>query len=362
MIGNLIQIVIAVTLVLIFFVIGFSIYNMEAVRAIKDMGRTKKRVPIFEGVKDLALSQNEIYDTSNPSSSTYIPLVPSVNQLSGIEYTYNFWLYIDHDGLGQTKIPIGSSAVTTDAGLDKSDTILFLRGDKTPYTYKNLCGKDKNDILVKGPLVKLERSMDVLTVEFNTVNSPDARWAGAADTCKDNDKSNDWERMNAHKISLKNIMDTDNLKKKWFMVSVVIQDTNPEDPLPLRNKARCRIYINGTLELDRYVDGALTAEGFTPQVVRRNMGHLHIFPKVTVGTATTNTKPESSQDGKLLMADLVYHNYALSSTELKSIYESGFNKRVAPTVSDMAKKSTQNYLDSMSMVASKSQLKAVGQY
>ena len=358
--GTLLQVILAIALVMILFVIGFSIYNMEALRAIQDAGKTRKKVAVFDGVKDFGFAYNEVYNTSDRKSPAYIPITPSVNQLSGIEYTYNFWLYMDTKAMGLTAKPATTSnAVETDDSLSTDSTILFLRGDKTLYDYNNICGKSKRNVMIKGPLVKFERNMDVLTVEFNTNETPDVSRAAAANRCTDT--SNDWEYKNAHKISVKNILGTTNLQKKWFMVTVVIQDTNPEDPLPLRNKARCRVYLNGTLELDRYVDGKLDSNSNSKQVIRENMSDLHVFPKITLGSSTTNLKPAANSQNQLMMADLHHYNYALLQGEIKSIYEKGFNKQNAPSISDRAAKSQgdMTYLENKSLSIDKPQLSIV---
>ena len=178
--GTLLQVILAIALVMILFVIGFSIYNMEALRAIQDAGKTRKKVAVFDGVKDFGFAYNEVYNTSDRKSPAYIPITPSVNQLSGIEYTYNFWLYMDTEAMGLTAKPATTSnAVETDDSLSTDSTILFLRGDKTLYDYKNICGKSKRNVMIKGPLVKFERNMDVLTVEFNTNETPDVSRAAA---------------------------------------------------------------------------------------------------------------------------------------------------------------------------------------
>ena len=126
------------------------------------------------------------------------------------------------------------------------------------------------------------------------------------------------------------------------MFSIIIQDTFPTDPYPVRNKVRCRIYVNGLLELDRYVDGKLsTAEqnDKTPTVLKFNKGHLYINPEISITMPATRpgadpltfTTYRPVEDHKLMMADLNYFNYALTPTELDELFTSGFEKSFAPT-------------------------------
>lgn len=340
MLGGFFQVLMALALVIILFVIGFAIYNMETVRAIQESGKTRKAVPIFSGVKDLVLSKEEVYDTRDPAIPGYVPIEVAVNQSAGAEFTYNFWMYLDSASLFTNDLPVDTGAAqTTDAGIRNSDIVLFMRGDKTLRTFKRICAKDtttKTDVLVKCPLVKLERNADILVVELNTTENPEAIVENARDTCSDT--STNWNRKNSHKIGLRGLRSRTNLQKKWFMVSVVIQDTFPEDPLPVRNKIRCRIYINGRVELDTYLDAAplddsATVRNARTSVVLQNQGAVYVYPELLNSSAfhTTNT----SDKNKLMLADLTYYNYALTSEELKSMFGAGFNKNAAPTLASL---------------------------
>lgn len=335
--GTTFQIIIAVTLVILLFAVGFAIYNMETMRAIQDAGKQKRRVDIFKGVKDLPSNGEESYDTRDNSVATYKDLSLSVNQGSGAEMSYSFWLYLDHETLGiQNAMPDKQSSIQkTDKGLvteTPDDIVLLLRGNKTPRTYKNICGTTKTDILTKSPLIKLERAADVLTVEFNTVDAPDMTHESSRNTCKD--ASTNWMTMNNHKIAVAGLRAKPNLVKKWFMVTVIIQDTTPADPQPLRNKIRTMIYVNGVLELERYTDGRLhTQMTDGPTVLLQNTGNLYVYPEIkdSAGAALTRRPTQSATKG-LLMADLSYFNYALTTDEISSLFQGGFTKAIAPKI------------------------------
>lgn len=336
-IGPVLQIVAAILIVILLFCIGFFIYNMEILNAIKDTGRIKKSVNVFTGMIDVGNNGGKgvSFDTVNPKSPMYRDIAPSVNQASGAEFSYNFWLYKDNE-LFQTITESGSVAVT-DEGLTADDYILFVHGDKNVTTYKSLCNTNtKTDIMVKCPLVKLERGGHMLTVELNTLGSRDAVHEQSRNTCTDN--SRNWMDMNAHKIAI--YMDhrnpNVNYDKKWFMVTLIVNDTTPSDPIPLRNKVRCRLYINGVLELDRYIDDRLgvTSSSFNTQsVLRRNTGNLHVGPKVAIDAARdtkTNRTATTDTTNKLIMSDLKYFNYAVTEAEIKNMLKDGFSKDWAP--------------------------------
>ena len=363
-IGATFQVVIAVMLVIILFVIGFSVFNLETMKAIQDASRQKIRTDIFTGVKDLVQNGEEVYTTTDDTSGAYKNLNLAVNQLGGAEYTYNFWLYIDREKYGiAAEMPDKQSAVQkTDAGLADSDIVLFMRGNKKAYSYKNICGKDKTDILVKSPLVKLERNANVLSVEFNTTAAPDVTHEFSRNTCSDN--STNWTTMNNHKIAMSGLRGKDNLEKKWFMVSIIIQDTSPADPLPIRNKTRCAVYINGVLELERYTDGRLlTGENTDATVLLQNQGPLYVYPeiKVSAGTGdalTKHTYSSSANEKGLMMADMLYFNYALSTEEITNLFNGGFKKEMAPKLSHLTASDKKDVFSDVSMMPSKKQLKS----
>lgn len=339
----LLQIILAIALVVIFFIVGFAIYNMEFINSIRQKGVVKVKTPIFSGVKDLYNVQDEMYNTSDPSNGSYRAIVPSYNQSAGVEYSYNFWLYVDREKIF-TDSCIKSTEITGDIGFKEttmntaSNTtgdkgapiILFLKGNKELVTYRNICNVNKVDVMVKSPLVKLEQCGDYLTVEFNTVQSHEAISENSPNICSPTNPN--WNMANAHKLTLPGLRSKNEFNKKWCMFTIVIQDTYPTDPYPIRNKVRCRIYVNGLLELDRYVDGTLNPSGNTSaSVLKTNNSNFHIAPKLTrtiSGTNYSTFKPNVEK--ALMMANLTYYNYALVGGEVDALFNNKFSKKAAP--------------------------------
>lgn len=404
MIGTIIQVFIAITIVIIMFVIAFSVYNKEFMKSIQDFGKIRTETTIFEGIKDFHISKDEKYDTVNVNSPLYLNLPQSYNQSGGGEYSYNFWLYLDpsptNDDSTRCKafdIPTSDKTHYTDRGIEAivtGDTvdpkerpiILFLKGNKTPYQYlTTLCESNinstnqnrvKTDILVKSPLVKLERGCDVMTVEFNTYKSPDSVKIGARDTCTE--LKTQWEFMNAYKIGVKNLTSKDNFRKKWFMVTITLQDTLPTDPSAVRNKIRCVIYINGTVELDRYIDGQLENNSknieTSGSIIKQNSGNFYINPAVSAKkviipnndgkTLKTPididyTKPGEKVDiaKSVMMADLHYFNYCLTPDDVASLFNRGITKKYAPVYSDDQQATDENaFMNNLAYATSKKSL------
>jgi hypothetical protein len=385
MLGTIIQVIMAVALAIILFVIAFSIYNVETVKAIRETGKTKKRTDIFTGIKDLATIRDEAYDTINPLNPSFRNLEGSVNQASGAEYSYNFWMYIAseayNEDTGIFKSPTSTGAFYTDSGLTKINSegihkegldenqkpyTLLLRGSKKPYAYRNLCNSAnspdmKVDVLVKNPMIKIENGGDVLSVEINTVGAPDGVKEKSRDTC--DEQNTDWEYMNSFRVALKGLRTQDYYHDKWFMVTVVVQDTFPNDPYPIRNKVRVRIYINGVMELDRYLDGRLGDMSSNSSIVKNNSGHLYIAPVIEMqnGTSTvqlTRNLVSTTNAGKFRMADLSYFNYSLPVSEISSMFNSGFTRSIAPSMNYEDSSTEDNqYMSSMSQAPDQAALR-----
>lgn len=362
MIGDAIQVLLAISIVIILFVIAFAWYNSETMRATLDASKTKFDVPIYSGIMDLESFKDVRYNTKDKTSANYNSMPMSFNQQAGGEFTYNFWMFTNLDG--EYDMPNESVPAVTDGGLTNDDLILFVKGSKKPYTYNRLCAKStsvasqkqKTDILVKCPLVKLQRGGDVLTVEFNTLSSPEAIHEQSRDVC--NEESTDWKYMNSHKLAVTGLRtgpNASNYSGKWYMVTVIIQDTNPSDPIPIRNKCRCRIFVNGTMELDRYVDGSI--KGYAEQsVLRNNEGDFYFAPIVTVGSTTTK---QVKTPRKVMMADLTYHNYAMEAATITAKFKEGFKKEFAPlTVAPVYDPMAGASVESVSFASDKKQLSA----
>jgi hypothetical protein len=231
-------------------------------------------------------------------------------------------------------------AAVNSSDKQKSPVVLFLRGDPTLYTYKKVCESSttKTDILLKNPLVMLEHGGDVLSVQFNTIDVPDT-----VKNC--NSVSGTWERANVHKVGIKGIFgrQSTELNKKWFMVSVVIQETTPSLSLGSRNSTRCSIYITGKLKTSQTVKGRQPpGVNATPinAPVRQPTGNFYVNKVITQTVSGTNTNysldiatdgSTSTRDGVLMMANLSYFNYVMDEAELGALFNKGFSRKPAPS-------------------------------
>lgn len=394
MLAEFLQVIAALGLVIVLLIIAFYVYNTEEIKAMTKGAVLKKSVQIFKGMYDLnqsnITSTSTGYSTSDPSDPSYLDIGYSVNQRSGAEFSYSFWLYLDYDIAtrdlnGKNPAfpapPARTAPLYTDAGLtftaitpntanspptdqensytpsenDSTNTatpatpnpsenkylqpvILFVRGENVARTYKGLCydenaggtkgNQAKVDVLIKSPLVKLENNGDTLTVEFNTTFRPESMIENSKNTCK-NGVSKSWTEMNAYKVAVKGLRSRPELQKTFFLVTITLQDTFPSDPISIRNKIRARIFINTSLELDTYI--SYSAFNFTEwnsgNSLRLNNGNLYIAPIISdIVYPARKYSVLPQTKNEIIMADLTYFNYVLNPNDIQGIYNAKFNK------------------------------------
>ena len=314
MIGNIVQIIISIILVCLLAIIGYSIYNTETLQALNNYNTVRKQTMIFDGVADFK-STSSIYNTTDKLSGSYVDLTPSINQNGGAEYSYNFWLYMDMSKL---------SAISAE------DIVLLLRGSpsKIHYKYNGNCHVSSSTgkyILVKNPLIRMKSDGTAIIVEYNTLTNPDAYHDGGKNEIN---CGSTWYDKNKGLLGIYNINAT--YDKKWFMVTIVLQEISPDNDILYKNRTSCKMYINGVNMLDRIVESPYNGTVDGSAAMRHNKGPLYVSPKdIFTGDAI-------SEERSLLMANLSYNNYALSDLEVESLYKQGFTKGAAkmPSVKD----------------------------
>jgi len=329
MISNLLQVILAITILLILLFIAFMVYNYERNDILKNSKNIKKKVKLFEGIYDYSINGKQTYDTYSIIDNTYKDLSPSINQRGGAEYSYNFWL----------KINKGSIKTSTQA----KDIILFLRGSILQVPYKNTpaeesttdgknCILEKNNkyILVKNPLIRINKSGSSIIVEYNTLTNPDSyRESG---TGKINCEGDSWDDRNQGLLGIYN-MTSSEYNDKWFMVTVVLREITPENDILNKFKTSCKIYLNGIKMLDREVEAPYNGiedrlEGSA--AMKHNNSPLHLNPgNILIDRVTENENifEDGNINSPLQMADLTYFNYSITDNQIRSLFNSGFSKK-----------------------------------
>ena len=315
MIGSIIQVIISIILVILLAIVGYSIYNSETLNALNNFNTVKKQTLIFDGIMDFKYANDNTYNTLDKTSGTYVDLTPSINQNGGAEYTYNFWLYKDKDQLSSSSL--------------SEDLVLLLRGSKKTihYTSQNCNVNNASDkyIMIKNPLIRMKSDGSSIIVEYNTLTSPDAYHDGGNSQVN---CGSTWFDKNKGLLGIYNIDST--YDKKWFMVTVVLQEINPNNDILYKNKTVCKMYINGVLMLDRVVESPYDGTVDGSAAMRHNKGPLIVRP--------TNIYPNdkiTTAEKALMMANLSYYNYAVTDIDVEAMYKAGFTHSPAKVPLDI---------------------------
>tara|TARA_Y100000389_G_C17471316_1_gene531448 strand:- start:15569 stop:16591 length:1023 start_codon:yes stop_codon:yes gene_type:complete len=308
MLNNLIQVLVASFLIIILAIIAYSIYNKEVQTSLFNMTKSvvvKKTVPVFKGVMPLSSTVNPKYNTSDVNNGTFRDLQPSVNQKGGAEYSYNFWIYND-DNLDNSN--------------DKKSAVLFLRGSDQMIQYNSdyNCMTDgaKSWFLVKNPLVRMyikNSKIESVIAEFNSITDPDAFHINHN---KPNCGGSHEEKFGSH-LGIFGLGDRSDIQKKWIMITLVVQETNPNTDILFRNKANVKMYINGFEHYNKNADLKYDGNTVGSTAMKHNKGHLYINP---------GSNSEITNDSNIQMADLTYFNYALKTDEIVQLHKDGFTK------------------------------------
>lgn len=309
---TIIQIIFALLLLFMLLLFANMIYNYETVVNIRNSYVVKREIPIFDGYIDINENNNWKYDTYDKNKSSFKDLTPSINQNGGAEYTYNFWLYIDKSKLSTVS----------------KDIVLLLRGNTIQLPYKNNTNCEITNygkyVLVKNPLIRLEPNGSAMVVEYNTLTNPDAYRENGKNAI---DCSGNWMDQNKGMLGIYN-MDDYAFNKKWFMVTIVLKEVNPDNDILYKNKTSCKMYINGINVQDRTVESPYNGT-YGSAAMRHNRGPLYVNPtEINKKTDATSIFDANTTDA-LKMANLTYFNYALTESEVMQVFGKKFSKQPA---------------------------------
>jgi hypothetical protein len=373
MLNTIIQIILSIFLIAIMAFISYSVYNREFISSITLSNSNKKITKIFTGIVDYTIVKNIDIETYDKNDFSYLDINPSINQNGGSEYSYNFWIffsphltnnviiYNNNNGpasklelIANNPIKFGSSTPVK-PDLNTQYIVLFYKGESQQIMYntKNAYDCDNSDtlfdypILVKNPLIKIKNDASEIIVEYNNINHPET-YNSTSDTTFDCKTSNNtYTTRNLNKFGIKDI-DVANYRDKFNMVTVVFQEQSKKDNIFNNNKSNCKVYFNGELKADKLSNtNSLEEEeinNFKSRVMKSNLSKLHINPEKINGTITNITLADTiTTVSPLQMSDLTYYNYALTSVEIKRLYENGFNKYDASFSKRISKSYTKGF-------------------
>jgi hypothetical protein len=331
MLYTIIQIIFAIILLIIMAIISYSFFNKDIqsiLNKLTNPKQIKKKEKIIDGTFSFEGKMAK-FNTTNKTKNNYKEISPSLNQKSGIEYSYNFWIFMNKNN-------------TPDSNTEYS-VPLFIKGSEKPIKYKSKwnCNdvnenngvfefnvktdrreEDRKGFLVKNPLVKVNFKndrIDAIVFEFNSISSPDIvhedpEIRDCSAITKDQIDKNLFGIYNLNKKEeLYKDNSDDSVPGKWSMITLVIKETDINNNILFRNKAKIKLYLNGHEYFERSSD--ISNEIST--AFRNNISNFYINP-------LQYTNPSNGKR-KITIADLTYFNYALSDNEIINLYNTDIN-------------------------------------
>ena len=345
MLNIIIQIILSIFLISIMAFIGYSVYNREFINSIAISTTNKKITKIFTGILDYSRDSDIDIETYDKSDFTYLDINPSINQTGGAEYSYNFWLFFALDNTTNRIIKLDTDLyknISNDYNSvnsnNKNDNyiVLFYKGEKQSLIVNNTTGYEckTNDkiydppILVKNPLIKIRNDAQEIVIEYNNINYPET-YNSSRNVSIDCTNSSDITNRSTNKFGIKDI-DVKNYAERFNMITVVFQEQSKNENIFNNNKLNCRVYFNGELKSDKLTNTNSIEEtelnNFKSRVMKSNLSKLHINPSKNQKISKFKLADNITEISPLQVADLTYYNYALTNTEIKRLYNNGFNK------------------------------------
>jgi hypothetical protein len=366
------QVIIALIILLLMGYVAYNIYLIELHHMFKGNNDIRKETEIFNGIIDFNDIRELKYNTKNRAHEKYRDISPSINQQGGAEYTYNFWLYVDQGRITQLKND------------SNKDILLFLKGEKQFYynndfNYNCMFKSTDNSIikhpvlLTKNPLVRLSSDGKNLAVDYNNILSPDSYQNNSKyNRCDNIDNNKPWWDRNKNMIGVYDI----EFSNKWFMVTIVMKEIADNNNILTKNRAICRIYINGLLIFENKVETIYGSnQDIYSATFKNNNSPLYINPIFNMKYSATSTGRKASGEasniiernlpfldmnlikydekynnenpndisGIIKMGDLKYYNYALEADAINQLFRNGL-KNVKLDVHKEAKYTNLNML------------------
>jgi hypothetical protein len=231
---------------------------------------------------ELVAAQSDfVYIKKNMNNKINKYLIKGKLPLSSSEIKFNTYNYKSQN---YVKVP---QSINLDGGAQY--TYSFWLNKKPSDEYANriivLRGLKNDEISIKSPLIKFGNNSNELVIQFNSTNN-------------DNNEIVLGKNTNIFDITTGDV---------WYLVTVVFKDavnyrTNFENGIVVL------IYLNGSL-----ID---SGHEYKHDTLKTNDGPLFILPSI-------NNQTHHNLNANI--ADLTYHNYALSQYEIEKIYKEGPN-------------------------------------
>jgi hypothetical protein len=246
-------------------------------------------------LKDFRDNTNLILTNTKDNEDLY--LIKGVMSLSNSEIYYNTKNKLSHNFL---KFPVS----TNNKGGAEFSYSFWINKKGSPYykdraiILKGIKPKLDDDVIIKEPLIKFGNNSNELVIEFNTI------------------------KKNNNKVVIKEIFDLISSNNLWYLVTIVFEDNKNYKNNDYPNGVNVSVYINDVLVNSGNV--------FENDALKLNNSPLYVLPKI-------NTNNYTNLNG--LVADIRYHNYALTQENIRTLFNKKYNKDQFKTALQIKNKS-----------------------
>jgi len=281
----LIQVAIGMVITVFIYLLSLMMIKRdEIVSTRSDFSNERKETRIINGILNtndkVYGNDKNAWNTLLPFNTHYLPIFPSVNSKGGTQFSYAMWMNIGDFS-------------------DARNKTIFLKGDKTNYTYRELTATrdiDPKDIdenlLARHDIAGRTHTGRAICCPMFAFGDNDMDFVLTFNTFHDINEKMVIERKrdinSAFRQNLASIF-----PKSWFHVTIVFEDNTMISDF--EKGLLVRFYINGFLYKTMTYASTL----------RFNKGDFYLFPDGPI----SNSK----------IADLSFFNYALNDMDVKRI-------------------------------------------
>ncbi len=302
-----IQVVLAFVVIVILYILTLVMLNIDSLVATQDTRiKPRQTTKIIDGYISVNAISNKSYNTVTPTAKPYLRMGKSINSVGGAEFTYQFWMRVDDPNDDNFK-----------------DLVILLKGDKRKYNlgyYKQsdptdntkykLAKKLDSEYAIACPMIQFMNSYRELKVRLNTNKNPITDIDLLINLDSDSTRRN-----------LMSLMAV----KKWFLLTFVFRD-HMSVSQGTENGIEFTYYIND-IAYHTYKANSDDNLNLGRNTIKHNDGDFYLFP-------------DNTKSGDFLkMGNINYYNYALTSEEVKKVFESG--PPTYPAINDNDENSSQ---------------------
>lgn len=282
------QIMVALILILILYVITLSILNIDALVSTSTMQvKQREMTSLLDGWAGPAFLQELNFNTVNPFVENYRRISRSMNLSGGAQFTYQFWIKVEEASDAHFK----DLVLLHKGDIKKYQIGYYSQDTANPAEYK-LKVRLPSDRWISCPQIKFGESFRDIRVRFNTNNDIYNEVAITMDP-------------EGEPSSRKNLLSL--LPVNWTMLTFVFED-NYSITENAENGIRFTFYIN---DMPYWSESASSYPPFRNDAIKQNDGNLYLLPGAKASSEF------------LKMGNIKYYNYALSQQDVKAAFTQG---------------------------------------